>query len=90
MAKVKHSRLQFKKLSTLKLVLFMLTVVLLMFLAMGIFFPPIGDDSDSPPNGLSFYRRHTIEKYASISLFLFFFFFIYNFICRSLYFNGGN
>ncbi|XP_044475783.1 probable prolyl 4-hydroxylase 3 [Mangifera indica] len=63
MAKVKHSRLQFKKLSTLKLVLFMLTVVLLMFLAMGIFFPPIGDDSDSPPNGLSFYRRHTIEKH---------------------------
>ncbi|XP_044511621.1 probable prolyl 4-hydroxylase 3 [Mangifera indica] len=64
MAKVRHSRLQAKKLSTLTLVLsmlFMLTVVLLMLLAMGIFSLPIGDD-DSPPNDLSFYRRLTIEK----------------------------
>lgn len=42
--------------------LFMLTVVLLMLLAMGIFSLPIGDD-DSSPNDLSSYRRFAIEKH---------------------------
>ncbi|KAI9201544.1 hypothetical protein LWI28_025097 [Acer negundo] len=65
MVKVRHSRLQAKKLSTLTLalsMLFMLTIVLLMLLAMGIFSLPIGDDGPSP-NDLSSYRRLAIEKY---------------------------
>ncbi|TXG51992.1 hypothetical protein EZV62_021161 [Acer yangbiense] len=65
MVKVRHSRLQAKKWSTLTLVLsmlFMLTIVLLMLLAMGIFLLPIGDDGPSP-NDLSSYRRLAIEKY---------------------------
>ncbi|KAL5780767.1 hypothetical protein ACOSQ2_011504 [Xanthoceras sorbifolium] len=65
MVKVRHSRLQAKKWSTLTLVLsmlFMLTIVLLMLLAMGIFSLPIGDN-DSSPNDLSSYRRLAIEKH---------------------------
>ncbi|KAL5780766.1 hypothetical protein ACOSQ2_011503 [Xanthoceras sorbifolium] len=64
MVKVRHSRLQAKKWSTLTLVLsmlFMLTIVLLMLLAMGIFSLPISDE-DSSPNDLSSYRRLAIEK----------------------------
>ncbi|KAK2660791.1 hypothetical protein Ddye_007324 [Dipteronia dyeriana] len=65
MVKVRHSRLQAKKWSTLTLVLsmlFMLTIVLLMLLAMGIFSLPIGEDGPSP-NDLSSYRRLAIEKH---------------------------
>ncbi|KAH7567086.1 hypothetical protein JRO89_XS07G0014900 [Xanthoceras sorbifolium] len=65
MVKVRNSRLQAKKWSTLTLVLsmlFMLTIVLLMLLAMGIFSLPIGDN-DSSPNDLSSYRRLAIEKH---------------------------
>ncbi|KAK1553558.1 hypothetical protein Q3G72_000403 [Acer saccharum] len=65
MVKLRHSRLQAKKWSTLTLVLsmlFMLTIVLLMLLAMGIFLLPIGDDGPSP-NDLNSYRRLAIEKY---------------------------
>ncbi|KAL5778276.1 hypothetical protein ACOSP7_011202 [Xanthoceras sorbifolium] len=65
MVKVRHSRLQAKKWSTLTPVLsmlFMLTIVLLMLLAMGIFSLPIGDN-DSSPNDLSSYRRLAIEKH---------------------------
>lgn len=43
--------------------LFMLTIVLLMLLAMGIFYIPIGDD-DSPPNDLTSFRRRAFEKYV--------------------------
>lgn len=64
--KLRHSRLQAKKWSTLTLVLsmlFMLTIVLLMLLGMGIFYIPIGDD-DSPPNDLTSFRRRAFEKYV--------------------------
>lgn len=64
MAKLRHSRLQAKKLSTVTLVLsmlFMLTVVLLMLLGLGIFSLPINGD-DSPPNDLTSYRRMASER----------------------------
>ncbi|XP_022769250.1 probable prolyl 4-hydroxylase 3 isoform X3 [Durio zibethinus] len=64
MAKVRHSRLQAKKWSTMTLVLsmlFMLTVVLLMLLGLGIFSLPINSD-DSPPNDLTSYRRMASER----------------------------
>lgn len=67
--KLRHSRLQAKKWPTLTLVLsmlFMLTIVLLMLLAMGIFYIPIGDD-DSPPNDLTSFRRRAFEKRSSIA-----------------------
>ncbi|KAJ4700598.1 Prolyl 4-hydroxylase alpha-like protein [Melia azedarach] len=66
MVKLRHSRLHAKKWSTFTLVLsmlFMLTIVLLMLLAMGIFSLPVGND-DYPPNDLSSYRRQAIEKYG--------------------------
>ncbi|KAA3459004.1 Calretinin [Gossypium australe] len=65
MAKLRHSRLQVKKLSTVTLVLlmlFMLTVVLLMLLGLGIFSLPINDD-DSPPNDLTSYRCMASESF---------------------------
>ncbi|EEF52784.1 probable prolyl 4-hydroxylase 3 [Ricinus communis] len=65
MAKMRHSRLQARKMSTLTLVfsmLFMLTVVLLMLLALGIFSLPMSTD-DSPPNDLAAsYRRMAAER----------------------------
>ncbi|XP_050214958.1 probable prolyl 4-hydroxylase 3 [Mercurialis annua] len=65
MAKVKHSRLQARKMSTLTLVLtmlIMLTMVLLMLLGLGIFSLPISSD-DSPPNDLAAsYRRMAAER----------------------------
>ncbi|EOY15128.1 2-oxoglutarate (2OG) and Fe(II)-dependent oxygenase superfamily protein isoform 2 [Theobroma cacao] len=64
MAKVRHSRLQAKKWSTVMLVLsmlFMLTVVLLMLLGLGIFSLPMSTD-DSPPNDLTSYRRMASER----------------------------
>ncbi|KAE8666435.1 putative prolyl 4-hydroxylase 10 [Hibiscus syriacus] len=64
MAKVRHSRLQAKKWSTVTLVLsmlFMLTVVLLMLLGLGIFSLPISND-DSSPNDLNSYRRMASER----------------------------
>ncbi|KAK8643020.1 hypothetical protein V6N13_012337 [Hibiscus sabdariffa] len=63
MAKVRHSRLQAKKWSTVTLVLsmsIMLTVVLLMHLGLGIFSLPINND-DSSPNDLTSYRRMSSE-----------------------------
>ncbi|KAK8585208.1 hypothetical protein V6N13_139143 [Hibiscus sabdariffa] len=64
MVKLRHSRLQAKKLSTVTLVLsmlFMLTVVLLMLLGLGIFSLPINSD-DSPPTDLTSYRRMASER----------------------------
>ncbi|KAE8736168.1 putative prolyl 4-hydroxylase 3 [Hibiscus syriacus] len=66
MAKLRHSRLQAKKLSTVTLVLsmlFMLTVVLLMLLGLGIFSLPINSD-DTPPIAidLTSYRRMASER----------------------------
>ncbi|XP_022752778.1 probable prolyl 4-hydroxylase 3 [Durio zibethinus] len=64
MAKVRHSRLQAKKWSTVTLVLsmlFMLTVVLLMLLGLGIFSLPINSD-DSPPNDPPSYTRMAFER----------------------------
>ncbi|XP_039049554.1 probable prolyl 4-hydroxylase 3 [Hibiscus syriacus] len=64
MLKLRHSRLQAKKLSTVTLVLsmlFMLTVVLLMLLGLGIFSLPINSD-DSPPTDLTSYRRMASER----------------------------
>nr|KJB59735.1 hypothetical protein B456_009G269000 [Gossypium raimondii] len=64
MAKVRHSRLQARKWSTVTLVLsmlFMLSVVLLMLLGLGVFFLPINDD-DSAPNDLTSYRRMASER----------------------------
>ncbi|KAJ9165920.1 hypothetical protein P3X46_020733 [Hevea brasiliensis] len=65
MAKLRHSRIQARKWSTLSLVLtmlFMLTVVLLMLLALGIFSLPISS-ADAPPNDLTTsYRRMAVER----------------------------
>ncbi|XP_043809576.1 probable prolyl 4-hydroxylase 3 isoform X2 [Manihot esculenta] len=65
MAKLKHSRIQARKWSTFSLVLtmlFMLTVVLLMLLALGIFSLPISSD-DAPPNDLiTSYRRMAAKR----------------------------
>ncbi|KAL4278921.1 hypothetical protein GQ457_03G037870 [Hibiscus cannabinus] len=64
MVKLRHSRIQAKKLSTVTLVLsmlFMLTVVLLMLLGLGIFSLPINSD-DSPPTDLTSYRRMASER----------------------------
>ncbi|KAK8580794.1 hypothetical protein V6N13_143853 [Hibiscus sabdariffa] len=64
MVKLRHSRLQAKKLSTVTLVLsmlFMLTVVLLMLLGLGIFSLPINSD-DSAPTDLTSYRRLASER----------------------------
>ncbi|XVF35907.1 hypothetical protein REPUB_Repub19eG0012300 [Reevesia pubescens] len=64
MVKVRHSRLQARKWSTVTLVLsmlFMLTVVLLMLLGLGIFSLPINGD-DSPPKYLTSYRRMASER----------------------------
>ncbi|XVF63620.1 hypothetical protein PTKIN_Ptkin09bG0101300 [Pterospermum kingtungense] len=64
MAKLRHSRSQAKKWSTVTLVLsmlFMLTIVLLMLLGLGIFSLPMNSD-DSPPNDLTSYRRMAFER----------------------------
>ncbi|KAI4316989.1 hypothetical protein L6164_024906 [Bauhinia variegata] len=64
MAKVKYGRIQGKKWSTFTLVLsmlFMLSVVLLMLLALGMVSLPISTD-DSPPTDLSAFRRKTVER----------------------------
>ncbi|KAL4281911.1 hypothetical protein GQ457_03G030860 [Hibiscus cannabinus] len=64
MAKVRHSRLQAKKWSTVTpvlLMLFMLTVVLLMLLGLGIFSLPISN-GDSSLNDLTSYRRMASQR----------------------------
>ncbi|KAK8677658.1 hypothetical protein V6N13_143183 [Hibiscus sabdariffa] len=64
MAKVRHSRLQAKKWSTVTpvlLMLFMLTVVLLMLLGLGIFSLPISNE-DSSLNDLASYRRMASQR----------------------------
>lgn len=65
MAKLRHSRLQARKWSTVKLVLsmlFMLSVVLLMLLGLGIFSLPI-KNYDFAPNDLTSYRRMASERW---------------------------
>lgn len=64
MAKLRHSRFQARKWSTLMLVLFMLfmlTIVLLMLLAFGVFSLPINNDESSPID-LSYFRRAATER----------------------------
>lgn len=66
MAKGKYTRVAGKRWSTFTLVLtmlFMLTVVLLMLLALGIFSLPIASD-DFSPNDLSAFRRKIGERYS--------------------------
>lgn len=48
-------------------ILFMLSVVLLMLLALGIVSLPVSSD-DSPPNDLSSFRRRIVERCAFSSL----------------------
>lgn len=64
MAKGRYTRLHGRKWSTATLVfsmLFMLSVVLLMLLALGIVSLPVSSD-DSPPNDLSSFRRRIVER----------------------------
>ncbi|GMN35869.1 hypothetical protein TIFTF001_005591 [Ficus carica] len=64
MAKGRYTRLHGRKWSTATLVfsmLFMLSVVILMLLALGIVSLPVSSD-DSPPNDLSSFRRRIVER----------------------------
>lgn len=64
MAKGRHTRLYGRKWSTFTLafsVLFMLSLVLLMLLALGIVSLPVSSD-DSTPNDLSSFRRRIVER----------------------------
>ena len=66
MAKGRYSRGHGKRWSTLALVLsllFMLTVVLLMLLALGIVSLPIGTVDSDAANDLSSFRRKTFDGY---------------------------
>ncbi|XP_062101611.1 probable prolyl 4-hydroxylase 3 [Humulus lupulus] len=64
MAKGRYTRLNGRKWSTITLVfsvMFTLSVVLLMLLALGIVSLPVSSD-DSPPNDLSSFRRRIVER----------------------------
>ena len=65
MAKGKYGRLRSSKWSTFTLVLsmlFMLTVVLLMLVAIGIVSLPESDEDSLTPNDLSSFRRRIVER----------------------------
>lgn len=72
MAKARYPRFQGKKFSTWTLVLsmlFVLTVVIFMLLALGIYSLPMSSD-DSTPNELTSFRRMAVERYGVVLIFL--------------------